>query len=542
MLEGLCMNQLDLNNPSERVFGKILKKQAEAAGERVFLISDSCRLTFAEVESLTNRIARSLKSLGVGRKDRVALYMGNRVEMVLCALAANKLGAIWVPVNTDYKGEWLFSTINRSLCRILVTDSQHAERLIGHESQLNVDSMIMVTDAGKVEHASFIDFSSLLEVSDQALDDVGQDYGDTCAVLWTSGTTGRSKGVMQSYNSWIRPIVDGLSPQFQSGPDDIIYCMLPLYNSGAWTTSIFRALIEGIACVIEKRFSVKKFWDRINHFGATQTFLIGAMCNFLLNEEQDHSANSLKKVCIVSCPADVLHEFRSKFDTGLVKAGFGMSEIMLIMHQSEDDDDLPPHALGYPPSDIEVALMDEEEKAVEPGEAGELWIRPLADHVLFNGYFLDESATENAFRCEWFLSGDILRQDVETGAYYYVDRKKDALRYAGRNISSMEVEEAFRKHPAVADVAAYGVDGGGGIGEQELKVDVVLKKGASVSCEELCRFINGSAPYYFVPRYMDFVDSLPYTPTNKLQKYVLRSRGVTETTWDRNSSDYALVR
>ena len=129
------------------------------------------------------------------------------------------------------------------------------------------------------------------------------------------------------------------------------------------------------------------------------------------------------------------------------------------------------------------------------------------------------------------------------GAYWFVDRKKDALRYAGRNISSMEVEMIVRKHPAVKDVAAYGIPSQEVPGESELALQVVLKPEAqTTSYEELAAFINNNAPYYFVPQYMEFVDTLPYTPTNKVQKFKLREQGVGPNTWVLKKSGYQVTR
>ncbi|MGI9293334.1 MAG: AMP-binding enzyme, partial [Pseudomonadales bacterium] len=177
-----------------------------------------------------------------------------------------------------------------------------------------------------------------------------------------------------------------------------------------------------------------------------------------------------------------------------------------------------------------------------PGEAGEMGVRPLKPHVLFNGYFDNAEATKAAFRGDWFLTGDLVRFDPDVNAYFFVDRKKDSVRFAGRNISSMEVESVVRKHPAVADVAAYGIPLEQMASEDELKLSVVLTEDASLSHEALCRFINDTAPHFFVPRYIEFTDTLPYTPTNKVQKFKLREAGVTDTTWDLKASDFEVQR
>ena len=538
------MNKLDLSNNSERIFGKILAQQAMQAGDTPFLLTDQDRITFADAQDISNRLATGLQALGVTAGDRVALYMGNRPEMVLLALAVNKLGAVWTPINTDYKGDWLLDMLQRSRCRVLVTDEDFQARIAAIQDQLAVPDQVLLGDTAQSPLSAAHSYAQLSGCEPLQVDYTGFDYSDTCAILWTSGTTGKSKGVMQSYNAWIRAIVDGASKQYDSRAGDIIYCALPLFNSGAWITSVFRALVEGIPCVIEQKFSVTHFWQRIKQFEATQTFVIGAMGVFLLNapEQPDDADTPLRSASIVPLPPHLWQPFEQRFGLRLVRTGLGMSECLLVLTQTENRDDVPVYALGFAPEDVEVALFDDNGHVVPDGEVGEICVKPLAPHVLFNGYFDNPQATADAYRGDWFLTGDMARKDPATGTYFFVDRKKDVLRYAGRNISTMEVEGVVRRHPAVADVAAFGIASKELDSEHELKINIVLRDGFKPDHEEICAFINDNAPYYFVPRYMNFVDSLPYTPTNKVQKFVLRAEGLDAATWDLKKSNYRVQR
>jgi len=538
------MNRLDLSRTEDRTFPKILRRQAQENGDTDFLLNDDIRMSFAQADEVTDRLARGLQDLGVQRGDRVGLFMGNRPEFVLLTLAVNKLDAIWVPINTDYKGEWLLDSVRRSRCQVFVTDSEYQQRLLELRSQLDIPHWVLLADAGDSVPADMHDYAQLARSERLASDYSGQDYGDTCAILWTSGTTGKSKGVMQNYNGWIRGIYKGASPLFDSRPGDVIYCALPLFNTGAWITAVYRALLEGLPCVIEPRFSVTSFWERIAKFKATQTFLIGAMGVFLWNqpEREDDAKTSLRRAMIVPFPPDLWQPFEQRFGMEIITTGLGMSECQLIANQLDAPPGLPPYALGYPPDDIELQLCDDEGNEVQPGEAGEMCVKALQPHVLFNGYFDNEEAVASAYRGEWFLTGDMARQDPASGALFFVDRKKDVVRFAGRNISTLEVESVFRRHPAIADVAAFGIPSAEIESEHELKVDVVLKDGQAVLPEDLCAFVNAAAPHYFVPRYIEFVEALPYTPTNKVQKYMLREKGVTDTCWDLRQSAYKIQR
>jgi carnitine-CoA ligase len=536
------VNKLDLSNTADRTFPQILRQQARQNGDAEFLITDDSRITFAQADAITDCLAAGLRALGIGSGDIVSLLLGNRPEMVLLSLAINKLGAIWTPINGDYKGQWLVENLQMARSKVLVTDDQYQDRIAGIEDQLDIETIVLVGDSKASALKAPVDYQRLLDHPPAQLDYAELHYGDNCAILWTSGTTGKSKGVLQSYNCWIRAVVDGCSLQYDSQPGDSIYCVLPLFHTAAWITSVYRALIEGIPCIIEPRFSVTNFWERIKQFGATQTFLLGAMGAFLLNapEREDDSDTPLRLAQIVPLAPAQWPVFEQRFGLQLIRTGLGQSECQLVMTQVENRDDVPVYALGFPADDTIIRLLDDDGNEVASGEVGEICIKPLRPYVLFNGYFDNPEATAAAYFGDYYRTGDLARQDPATGAYFYADRKKDALRFAGRNISTLEVESIVRRHPAVQDVAAFGIVSDEVESEQELKLNIIRREGCSDTAEAICNFINDNAPYYFVPRYLEFVDSLPYTPTNKVQKFKLREQGVNDNTWDLKTSDYVV--
>jgi len=537
------MYELKLEDTADRHLGRILELQAQHNGDTVYLITDTQRITYAQANEMTDRLASGFASLGVGRGDRVAFLMANRPELVLMCLALNKLGAIWVPICTDYRGEWLRDALARSRPALLVTDAEHLDRLREVREGVGCDSLVVLEeDAAAGENA--VPYARLLGSERYRADYSAMDYGDTCAILWTSGTTGRSKGVMIAHNNWLRSILQGTNYQYRSKPGDIVYCAMPLYNAGAWITCVLRALVMGIGCVIEKKFSVSSFMDRVKHFGATQTFAVGSMGIFLMNSpvRADDADNPLREALIVPIPPAMWEAFEKRFGVHLVASGLGMSECLLTLNHEHSEVDAPVYALGFEVPDAEVRLFDDDGNEVPDGEPGEICVRPRAPHVVFNGYFDDPEATAAAFRGEWFLTGDMARKDPDTGAFFFVDRKKDAVRFAGRNISTVEVESVVLRHPEITEAAAFGIPTEALESEDELKLNVVLAAGSSLTPEDICRFINDNAPYYFVPRYLEIVDGLPYTPTNKVEKYKLRAAGVTAATWDSKAAGFRAVR
>jgi len=229
-------------------------------------------------------------------------------------------------------------------------------------------------------------------------------------------------------------------------------------------------------------------------------------------------------------PADLEEPFKKRFGIEAIHQGYGQSEVMTILARTPGRS-WPPNSLGEPQEGIEAAVLDDEDRPVEAGGVGELCARPAEPYAIFNGYFGNPEATLSAFRNLWYHTGDLVRRD-EQGDWYFVDRKADFIRFKGRNISSFAVEAAVGAHPDVVEVAAHGVTSAELEAEAELKVAVVRKPGSTVSAEEIARFVNDNAPYFFVPRYIEFVDELPHTPTGRVQKYKLRERGVTAETWD----------
>jgi len=534
------MHRIDLSDTKNRVLPKLLNLQASAIPDAPFLIDEHKQISFAEADRLTGSLAAGLRELGVSAGDRVAFLLQNCPEAVLIALAVNKLQAIWVPISTDYKGEWLADTISRSRARVLITGTSFEERLASIDKQMGEEKLVVVGDS-TLPHA--IGFEALLDYPPLQPDLEVFDYGDTCAVVWTSGTTGKSKGVMVSHNGWLRPIHRGVSVIYNSQPGDVILNVLPLYHAAAWNTSVFRALAEGIPVVIDPGFSVTTFWERTRYFGATQSFTLGAMHMFLWNapERADDRDNPVRVMQAVPMPAEIKEPFEKRFGVRILGTGYGQSECMVITTEAGHEGEVPPNSMGFPLDDTDVRLFNDEDREVPQGEIGEVRIRPLEPHVVCNGYLDDPEATANAWRGEWFCTGDLARRD-ENGAFFFADRKKDAIRFAGRNISTLEVESIVRRHPDVADVAAFGIPAEEIAGEEELKTDVILKQDASLTHEMLARFINDNAPHYFVPRYINFVSTLPYTPTNKLQKFKLREKGLDDETWDRKISTFEVQR
>ncbi|MGH7899248.1 MAG: AMP-binding protein, partial [Candidatus Binatia bacterium] len=265
----------------------------------------------------------------------------------------------------------------------------------------------------------------------------------------------------------------------------------------------------------------------------TFTLVVPAMAHWLLAQppSPDDRRHALRKV--LSSP--IVPGFAERFGVAL-RTHYGMTEAGNVMLRREVTDSSP--SCGRPVPGYEVRLVDEHDYEVPSGEVGELIVRTTDPWRLCRGYWNLPDKTAEAWRNGWFHTGDAFRRDAE-GNYFFVDRKKDALRRRGENVSSFEVEALVTRHPAVAECAAVGVDTE--LGEQEIKICVVRRPDRDLTPRALIEFLVAKMPRYMVPRFVEFVPSLPKTEaTLRVQKAKLRREGVNANTWDREAAGVTL--
>jgi crotonobetaine/carnitine-CoA ligase len=536
------MNTYDVSDPDRRVIGDVLRWQAERVPDHTYLMMDDRRLSFGQVNAMANSYAAGLGKLGVQRGDRVSLLMDNSLELAVVALAANKIGATWIPTNTTYKGEWLRGTLADADAALLIVDDSLASRVLDLDGDLPVRRAVVLgrTHDATERGVEWLPFGEL-DTGSTAEPTVEVSPRDISAVMWTSGTTGKSKGVMQSHSCWLGATqVFRQAREVRSG--DVLYCCVPMFNSGGWVFNVFEGLADGLPVAIDRQFTVTQFWDRVRHYGATQVVTLGAMHIYLWQAAPDprDQENPLRVAGFVPVPHELVEPMKQRFGLEMIWQGFGQSEAMPATIAAGERK-WKPNSAGIARPDMEVRILDDSDREVPRGEVGEICIRPREPDVLFSGYFRQPEATLGAFRNLWYHSGDLGRMD-EDDELFFVDRKADFMRYKGRNVSSFEAERAALAHPEVQEAAAHGVPVPELATEDEVKLCVVREEGSGLTEATLAAFINDNAPYYLVPRYIEFVDELPHTPTGRVQKYLLRQRGVTPSTWDRVRAGFEVQR
>jgi len=496
------------------------------------------------IDTASNRLAHALAGLGVVRGDRVATLLENIPAQVITFFGALKLGAIQVPINTAYKGEFLRHQLADSGSRVVVVQGDFASRvsLIAGSRLPDLSACIVVGAPDEpVVGVTHHDWDGVLaSATDAAVPDVGVGPGDMACFIYTAGTTGPSKGCMLPQH-YVVCLADQIARAWQRRPDDVVLTPLPLFHFNAISICVVGTLVVGGSASIARRFSVSRFWPEVRRTGATMVSLLGSLAILIADaaDHPDQTGHRLRLCAAAPMPPSTDAIWRDRFGCATFSGGYGLTEASLIGVLPAGEANKP-GAAGKPNAhEFEVQLVDDGDREVALGEIGEIVARPVRPNVMFVGYWRRPEDTLAVFRNLWFHTGDLGRLD-EDGFLYFVDRKKDYLRRRGENISSFEMERIFHANPDLEDVAVHSVPSE--LGEDEVKVTAVLTPGSSLTEEDLCRWAIDHVPYFAVPRYIEFRADLPRNPVGRVLKYELRDEGVTPTTWDREASDVTFER
>ena len=500
------------------------------------------KLTAATVADTANRVASSLRERGVQPGDRVASLIENSAEAALAWWGIVRAGAIAVPINTAYKGEYLRHQLDDSGARALIVEADFADRAAQVVDQVDGLTHVAVIDAEApaMGRTSTVTWAELL-AGDPTGPDVSVKPSDLATFIYTGGTTGPSKGCMLSHNYH-----EALSRQigicWERTAADVVWTPLPLFHFNAIVTAVLGPLVFGGRSAIYRRFSVSNFWPEMNRVGATITSTLGTMAYLLAHDtdrdEMPHSgaatANStLRLIGAAPLPVEVDDVIRTRFGVNTFSGAYGVTEASLISWQPPGVRNRPNAAGVVNDEYFDVRIFDDDDNEAPPNTQGEIVVRPKRPQVMFEGYWGRPEATVETSRNWWYHTGDIGLIDDDR-YLYFVDRKADYLRRRGENISSFEVERILMGHGALADVAVHAVPSG--LTEDDLKVTATLSEGASLTEEELFRWCIDQLPYFALPRYIEFRAELPRSPVGRVLKRELRAEGDTAQSWDADTA------
>ena len=524
----------------ERTLGRVIEEQAEARPDLTFLdFKGESRVSCRELDERANRFANGFLELGITRGAKVAVMLPNCPEYLYSWFGLAKIGAVMVPVNTAHKGELLGYILNASDAEAVIIDSTLIGRVREIEGGLGKVNRIYVRGSRGEAPGGMIETSPLeaLAESSTAPTRVDVKHSDPMTILFTSGTTGPSKGVVMSHHYYYyaaRTIGGGM----QIGSNDTLYTCLPLFHVNAQVCTVLSAMLYDARVAMYEHFSATTFWDEIRGSRSTVFLALGAMGNILYKAppREDDADNDVRLAMVVPPPED-LEGFEKRFGLRVVYETFGMTEG--IVNAPAIAEPRRPGCCGRPDDNTEVRVVDEDDLPLPPRQTGEIVMRTREPYTMMSGYYQMPEATVEAFRNLWFHTGDLGYTD-EDGYLYFVGRKKEAIRRRGENISAFEVEAIVNRHPSVLESAAIAVPSE--LGEDEVKIVVVCKDGERISPEELIRYCEDHMAYFMVPRFVEFRESLPKTPTQRVEKYKLRGEDGGPEAWDRERAGYRLRR
>ena len=538
--------------PRERwTLVEAVRHQARAQGEREFLsFENGERFSFAEFDRLTDCLATALANLGLTAGDRILGLLTNSKEFMITMIATHKIRAVFVPVNTELRGGFLEHQIINSSPRIIVVDDNLMGRFSSFDpSETGIETVVGVGDEsspdisklGLLAEVSQVRMDSLLDTTPNTEKLADPSPSDVCTIMYTSGTTGPSKGVLMPQGHCYLFAL-GIVAAMELTEQDRYFCCMPLFHANGLFMQVYASLLAGSSCHVTKRFSVTDWLNIVREENITVTNALGVMPEFIFRSPPSPNDRDHKMTRILAIP--VAEEWgvamQERFGVKL-RQGFGMTEVNMVAY-SDLDDPVMSGCAGPPLSDFfEVIIADPDSDVELPrDQVGEILVRPKIPFCFNVGYFKMPDKTVEAWRNLWFHTGDAGRMDSE-GRLFFVDRIKDRIRRRGENISSYELEQTLNEYPGVIESAAVGLRVPGAGGEDEIKA-VIAIEGPSPDPEAFLDWCVPRMPRHTVPRYLEFVAELDKTASGKIRKQAIRDAGVTENTWDRESIGYVISR
>lgn len=539
-------------------FLEAFDRQVHEQADRPALIHGDSgeRLSFGELGRKTDYLAANLWARGVKPGDVISVLSTDPLISALAMIGIWKAAAIYAPVNFQYAGQLLSYTLNDAKPVALIVDADLLPRVEAVANDLTDLGQVVLIERGESSSPTPRNsFRSLLEKAPRPQIDIA--YSTPCSLIYTSGTTGPSKGVLHGHR-WINQYTWLLRGRFS--PEDVVYNDLPMYHVGGAYAAVVAGLWAGAEVWLWDRFSPHQFWPRIAQGSCTATILLDVMIPWLMGappSETDRH-NTLNKAHMQPLPVGH-NAFARRFGIDSVSAGFGQTEsgapASMFIEECIDGTGTPADlyrgqsveqlralaadaeipvlagpqvtrkaAMGSPLPFFDVTVLDERDEPCEPNIAGQWAIRPKIPGLLYEGYLGKPDKTVEANRNFWFHTGDsaVMGDD---GLYYFLDRLGDRIRVRGENVSSVHVEEIIGGHPGVQMCAVVAIASARS-DEDEIVAFIETVDGRLLEEQELRSYAEAQLPKFMRPWAYRFVNEIPRTPTNKIEKHKLRAQAL----------------
>lgn len=510
--------------------GILLERKAATNGTRPYLYFLDQMISYESINTGANRMANAFKKLGVLKGDHVGIMLPNAPEYLYCWFGLAKLGAVTVTLNTQLKGESLQHLIGASDSKLMVVAPDFLSQYEEIEPKIKGVKRILF-DTSRKEGNDTEGLNKLFRESPTTppedvppIEDI-----DPLIITFTSGTTGLPKLVINSHRAYISAAKDLFSCT-EISSEDRIYSSLPLYHANPQVYCVLASLAADASIIVAPRFSVSRFWDDIRKYQATAFSYVGAVLPILLTqpEHPDDKDVPAKKCFGGGAPKEVYEPMGRRFGLQVLEL-YGMSETGTWNTINRPGKGRA-GTVGQVREGFEVKIFDDQDNELPSGKIGEIVIRPMKPYIMFDGYYKQPEETVKCSANWWFHTGDFGKVD-EHGYYYFCGRKKESIRRGGENIPPYDIEREINKHPAVAESAVFGINDP--VMEEEIKLAIVLRPAQNITPEEMIAWCESRLPKFMVPRYFEFMEKLPKSASEKIQRTVLKERGLTPNTWDR---------
>ena len=462
--------------------------------------------------------AQCYAQAGYGSGHRVALLLENRPAFFVHYLALNSLGASIVPINPDYRHDEIVYQLDHA-------DAVLAVGIPSRLAGLEKASQECPLQPPVIDHSALPADNPPTAPTALSPSSAAPGRDTECAMLYTSGTTGRPKGCILSNDYFITAgewyLALGGQLSMEPGRERVLN-PLPLYHMNALAVTATAMMCSGNCLISPDRFHPKSWWQDVTATQATAIHYLGVVPPLLLNQPPvpEETRHRVKFGLGAGIDPDHHAAFERRFGFPMVEV-WGMTETGRIYTDNHEPRAVGSRAFGRAVAGLEARVVDERDQDVGPGIAGELLVRHSTDHPtrgFFSAYYKNDSATTEAWRGGWFHTGDTVRQD-EGGMLYFVDRNKNIIRRSGENISAAEVEAALQTHETVAQAAVIGVPDD--LREEEVFACIVVMPGEDTTIDNARTLFNwcmDRLAYFKAPGYVLFCETLPTTGTQKVQK------------------------
>lgn len=518
----------------DRNLVRVMETALRTRASQIAIQDPDRALSYQQIWDCGLRVAAALGDLGLGRQQPVLIMLDNHIDNAMLWMGIGLSARIEVSVNTAYRGQMLAYIVADSKATVAVVEEHYLHRLLEIADEIpSLQTVVVRRGAERDEESmhqagrrwSLPDFADLLTAPPASPEPVAP--WELFSFSYTSGTTGRSKGVLCPHaHAFGQATSDGLGT---TRAGEVRFVVLPQFHAAGRWGGIYNALIHEASAFVAHGFSASRYWEQAREANARTSQLVGTMAEFLQLQPERPSdrEHGLREICILPLPRSHA-AWRERFGVRLLTA-YGSTESGAIIF----DTDARSNSVGKPRDGYDIRIFDANDIELPTGEVGEAVLRPTQPWTTSIGYLGRDEETAALWRNGWLHTGDALYKDEE-GNFFFVDRLDDAIRRRGENISSAEVELHVCAHPAVAECAAVAVPSE--FAEDEIKIAVTRKSGESLTEAALHDFLVATMPRFMVPRYIRFLDQLPKTATSKVRKTEVRKAGIAGC-WDTTVGD-----